>query len=525
MIRLFVRPSGTIGPYFQRAVFGPRAPRVLYDFNRGFALQKADDDSENELDSWVNDEPDMSQLGYKHLPMALPQQPEMPDKFWDGQIESDDLYRNMDGYLHDAYDEDELSQEAMFRSQMRENDDDNTDHEEMMRELAEIKTNMKPEDFVMGEDWIKNPDNETYFNPSTGETKVPFEKSWKEYARRRATRMRNEVVKQRNEVPADYISPIPIHNASQFYPPEQMKFIREKYNYLNFENLKQELEKADRDFFQFPPQRQPLDFKAEEEPVRESQTERDHEAETMKFLGQLKHKFHVGTFRCTKMTKVGKKHSYAALVVGGNGKGWAGFGYGKGLSPDKATRRAANELRKNLTDVPLHEGRTISQSIVGKHCKTKVIMRRCKRGHGMIGSKIIQAIMQSIGVVDISTKITGAAGKNPLHVVYATFKGLARLQSAREKAEARGVNYYEIYEPTIRERPPTREELRHKAVDIHKYMEQASKLWRTRTDLHTKAPWDIETEGPYDSEFEDDDDAFDMDHQSAKSSQRGSVYN
>jgi hypothetical protein len=110
-------------------------------------------------------------------------------------------------------------------------------------------------------------------------------------------------------------------------------------------------------------------------------------------------------------------------------------------------------------------------------------MKRCQRGHGIIAGPIMQCIFECFGVRDISCKVVGSKNKNPLHVVYAAFQGLGRMESAREIALARGVNYYKEFDPYIREKPPTVAELARKQSEIRRHLATAEEQWRMRRDL------------------------------------------
>lgn len=384
--------------------------------------------------------------------------------------------------MGEAFEEDFLKMEQSYLAQAEDGDSE-IDQAQALAELKDLKAEMADKENVLDSEWILNPANDTYFNPSTLKTKVPFEKSWKEYQRRRADRTRKEMIKVHNEEFPDFLKPVEMHPTVALFPENEMRIVRKKYNHLDFKKLNESLSEADSKFFQMKPAQNMLPFQPQLQQNEQEHARADWETENLKFLGLLKHKFHIATFRRTHSTKVGRKHSWGALVVGGNGKGWAGFGYGKGLTPELASNRAAYELRKNFTDIPLDEGRTIPSSIVGRHGKVKVIMKRCVRGRGAKGGPIMMSIIDSVGISDISTKVTGSQAKNPLHVVYAAFKGLSKLESPREMALARGVNYYEAFEPIIREAPPTRAELQSKATEIQAHMETASKEWRKRADL------------------------------------------
>lgn len=358
------------------------------------------------------------------------------------------------------------------------------DREQAQTALKTMKAEMTDADKVLSEQWVLNPENDVYFNPTTGETKVPYEKSMSEFKKRRATRTREEWVEQQNkEGFPDFMSPVDVQPTTQLYMENEMDVVRRKYNFLDFKRLGQELDKADSRFFQAPTTPNMIRWGPDVEEADGAMFQDSWDIESLKFLGQLPIKYHIATMRCVHGTSVGRKHSYGSLVIGGNGKGWGGFGYGKGLTPDAATRRAAHELRKNLMDVSLEENRTIPRSTVGKHGRTKVIMKRCVRGHGVVAGPIMGAICESLGIHDISTKIVGSSKKNPLHVVYAAYKGFAKQIAPRQLAMDRGANFYKTFDAATREPPPTREALERRTKTIRDFISLASAEWRRRPDM------------------------------------------
>lgn len=372
------------------------------------------------------------------------------------------------------------------------------DQEEIREELAFRKKRLEELDQIISEDWVLNHENGVYYNPKTGETKVPFEKSFEEYKMRRAGRQRKRTIEEINNHIPDYISPVPVFEQSQFYPEIEMRGIRDKYKHLNFKELQGVLNKADQQFFQKPAMWSMMKWGVRFPfPGDDSDIALQHELEHMRFMALLPYRYHVATMRVGHMTKLGRKMGVGVLLVGGTGNGYVGYGYGKASSPAEAMKIATHNLRSNMMEVPLDEGRTIPFSVVGKFRRTKVIMQRCTRGRGIRAGPLMQAIFECAGLEDMSAKITGSRLRNPMSIIQAIFQGLGQLVSPRALAASRGVNYYEEYCGPIREPAPTPEELAKRTSKIKEYIKDAEEQWARRTDLNHR---DMEPMGDWTGE-------------------------
>lgn len=142
---------------------------------------------------------------------------------------------------------------------------------------------------------------------------------------------------------------------------------------------------------------------------------------------------HIG--RVVKVVKGGRRFSFNALVVAGDGLGKIGWGLGKANEVPEAIRKASTAARKHMFQIHL-KGNTISHDIVCKFGACKVMMNRAKEGVGIIAGGPLRAVMELAGVKDVVSKCHGST--NPHNVLKATFACLETLQSADSIYERRG---------------------------------------------------------------------------------------
>ena len=140
--------------------------------------------------------------------------------------------------------------------------------------------------------------------------------------------------------------------------------------------------------------------------------------------------------RVSKTVKGGKRFGFAALVVVGDGKGRAGFGYGKAREVPEAISKATAAAKKAMVRVPLRDGRTLHHDGNGHFGAGKVTVRSAPSGTGIIAGGPMRAVFESLGVADVVTKSVGTS--NPYNMIRATFEALKDQTSPRSVAQRRG---------------------------------------------------------------------------------------
>ena len=139
--------------------------------------------------------------------------------------------------------------------------------------------------------------------------------------------------------------------------------------------------------------------------------------------------------RIAKTTSGGRRMSFSALMVVGDGQGHIGFGHAKAKEVPEAIRKATDIAKKSLIYVP-RKGTTIHYEVVGRQDSSRVLLKPAVEGTGVIACSAVRAVLDAAGIKDVLTKSQGS--RNQINTVRATFNGLKSLESPEQVAARRG---------------------------------------------------------------------------------------
>lgn len=164
---------------------------------------------------------------------------------------------------------------------------------------------------------------------------------------------------------------------------------------------------------------------------------RGREEEKDKFIERV-----VTINRVSKVVKGGRRFSFTALVVVGDGNGMVGVGYGKAKEVPAAISKGVEEAKKNFFRVPRIEGRTIPHRVQGEAAAGVVMLRPATAGTGVIAGGPVRAVLEAAGIHDVLSKSLGSS--NQINIVHAAIEALRQLEEPAAVAARRGLPQDEV---------------------------------------------------------------------------------
>ena len=147
--------------------------------------------------------------------------------------------------------------------------------------------------------------------------------------------------------------------------------------------------------------------------------------------------------RIAKAVKGGRKMSFSALMVVGDGSGRVGYGLGKANDVSEAIRKSTERAKRNMIKVPLSSKHSTPYEIKGNYKKSVILIKPAAPGTGVIAGGSVRAVLEAAGIKDVLAKSLGS--NNSLNMILAALEGLGRLVPASARASARGKELREIW--------------------------------------------------------------------------------
>lgn len=146
--------------------------------------------------------------------------------------------------------------------------------------------------------------------------------------------------------------------------------------------------------------------------------------------------------RVTKVVKGGRRFSFSAIVVVGDGHGVVGYGLGKANEVTDAIAKAIDDAKKNLIKIPILKG-TVPHTMEGKYSGGFVLVKPAANGTGVIAGGAMRAVFESAGVKDVLAKSKGSS--NPHNVIKATFDALSKMRDPYTVAKDRNITVSKVF--------------------------------------------------------------------------------
>ncbi|UYZ62900.1 30S ribosomal protein S5 [Hymenobacter weizhouensis] len=174
---------------------------------------------------------------------------------------------------------------------------------------------------------------------------------------------------------------------------------------------------------------------------RRGNNDRNNEQQSRTGDSDLKEKV-VAINRVAKVVKGGRRFSFSAIVVVGDGNGTVGYGLGKANEVTDAIAKGIDDAKKNLVKVPLYK-HTVPHVMEGKYSGGYVLVLPAAAGTGVIAGGAMRAVFESAGIKDVLAKSKGSS--NPHNVVKATFDALLKMRDPMQIAQARGITLSQVF--------------------------------------------------------------------------------